>query len=296
MAYEDLRAFIAALEQRGLLRRIKTEVDPILEVTEITDRVSKRLGPALLFERVKGSPMPLLINAFGSEAHLCLALQRASLDELAGELDGILEIKSPEGWLEKLKMLPKLTEMASYLPKRVKDGPCKEVRITQEPSFDLLPVIKCWPLDGGRFITFPLVFTKDPDTGTRNCGMYRMQIYDERTAGMHWHIHHGGARHYEKNRRLGRRTEVAVAIGPDPATTLSAVIPAPDGIDEMLIAGFLRKRSVELVPCETVDLEVPANAEIVLEGYVEPDELRLEGPFGDHTGFYSSPTITPSFI
>ncbi|MCZ7626614.1 MAG: menaquinone biosynthesis decarboxylase [Candidatus Methylomirabilota bacterium] len=295
MAYDDLRAYIAALEQRGLLKRIKTEVDPILEVTEITDRVSKRLGPALLFERVKGSSMPLLINAFGSEAHLCLALQRGSLDELAEELGGIFEIKSPEGWLEKLKMLPKLTEMASYLPKRVKDGPCKEVRITKEPSFDLLPVIKCWPLDGGRFITFPLVFTKDPETGTRNCGMYRMQIYDERTAGMHWHIHHGGARHYEKNRRSGRRTEVAVAIGPDPATTLSAVIPAPDGVDEMLIAGFLRKRAVEMTPCESVDLEVPANAEIVLEGYVEPDELRLEGPFGDHTGFYSLPDYYPVF-
>ncbi len=295
MAYEDLRAFIAALEQRGLLKRIKTQVDPILEITEITDRVSKQLGPALLFERVKDSSMPVLINAFGSEEQMCLALQRASLDDLASELDSVTEIKPPEGFFEKLRMLPKLAEMARYLPKRVKDGPCKEVRITKEPSFDLLPTLKCWPLDGGRFVTMPLVFTKDPETGTRNCGMYRMQIFDERTAGMHWHIHHGGARHYEKNRRLGRRTEVAVAIGPDPATTLSAVIPAPDGIDEMLIAGFLRKQAVELVQCETVDLEVPANAEIVLEGYVEPDELRLEGPFGDHTGFYSLADHYPVF-
>ena len=230
-AYEDLRAFIATLQGRGLLARIKAEVDPVLEIAEITDRVSKRLGAALLFERVKGSSMPLLINAFGTEERMRLALQLDSLDDLARELDGILEMKTPEGFLEKLRMLPRLKDFANYLPKRVKDGACKEVIITKDASFDLLPAIKCWPLDGGKYITLPLVFTKDPETGTRNCGFYRMQIFDEQTAGMHWHIHHGGAGHYRKNRRLGRRTEVAVALGPDPATTLSAVMPAPEGID-----------------------------------------------------------------
>jgi 4-hydroxy-3-polyprenylbenzoate decarboxylase len=295
VAYDDLRSFIAALERHGRLKRVKAEVDPILEIAEITDRVSKRSGPALFFERVRGSSMPLLINAFGTEAQVCLALQIPSLDELAGELDGILEMKTPEGFLDKLRMLPRLKDFASFLPKRVKDGLCKEVINTSEPSLDLLPAIKCWPLDGGRYITLPLVFTKDPETGTRNCGFYRMQVFDGRTAGMHWHTHHGGAGHHRKNQRMGRRTEVAVALGPDPATTLSAVMPAPEGIDEMLIAGFLRKRPVELVRCETVDLEVPANAEIVLEGYCEPDELRLEGPFGDHTGFYSLPDHYPVF-
>ena len=199
MAYEDLRAFIAALERQRSLKRVKVEVDPVLEIAEITDRVSKRLGPALLFERVRGSSMPLLINAFGTEERMCLALQLASLDDLARELDGILEMKTPEGFLEKLRMLPRLKEFASFLPKRVKDGPCKEVMITKDPSFDLLPIIKCWPLDGGKYITLPLVFTKDPETGTRNCGFYRMQIFDGRTVGMHWHIYHGGVGHYRKN-------------------------------------------------------------------------------------------------
>jgi len=295
MAYSDLQEFMAALERAGELRRVPAEVDPVLEITEITDRVSKQGGPALLFEQVKGSRMPLLINAFGSPARMNLALEVPSLDDLASELQELLETKAPQGILDKLRMLPKLQELASAFPKIVRDGPCKEVIVRDGPSLAELPILQCWPQDAGRYITFPLVFTKDPETGIRNCGTYRMQVFDERTTGMHWHIHKGAAAHHRKAKRLGRRIEVGVAIGADPAVCFAGTLPLPEGIDEMLVAGYIRKRPVELVRCETVDVEVPAAAEIVLEGYVDADELRREGPFGDHTGFYSLADDYPVF-
>jgi 4-hydroxy-3-polyprenylbenzoate decarboxylase len=295
MAYRDLRAFITALERAGELRRITAEVDPVLEVAEVTDRVSKRGGPALLFERPKGASMPLLINAFGSPRRMALALEVETLDALAGDLQALLDLKTPEGFLDKLRLLPRLQELAGVFPKLVKDGPCKEVIVRENPSLAGIPILQCWPQDAGRYLTFPLVFTKDPETGVRNCGTYRMQVFDERTTAMHWHIQKGGAAHHRKARRQGRRIEVGVAIGADPAVCFAATLPLPEGIDEMLVAGFIRKQPVELTRCETVDVEVPANAEIVLEGYVDPEELRREGPFGDHTGFYSLADDYPVF-
>jgi 4-hydroxy-3-polyprenylbenzoate decarboxylase len=286
---------MAALERAGELRRISVEVDPVLEITEIADRVSKGGGPALLFERVKGSTLPVLINAFGSPTRMHLALGVQGLDELAAELQELLETKAPQGLLDKLRLLPKLQELASAFPRVVRDGPCKEVIVRDRPSLAELPILQCWPQDAGRYITFPLVFTKDPETGIRNCGTYRMQVFDERTTGMHWHIHKGAAAHYRKAKRLGRRVEVGVAIGADPAVCFAATLPLPEGIDEMLVAGYIRKQPVELVRCETVDVEVPAGAEIVLEGYVDTEELRREGPFGDHTGFYSLADDYPVF-
>ena len=295
MAYEDLNEFVRSLEQRGELRRIRVEVDPDLEITEITDRVCKRGGPALLFERVRGYDVPVLINAFGSVRRMCLALKVEGLDEIGAEVDEFLALKVPARWTEKLGALPKLKRLLDMAPKRVTRAPCQEVVETERPSLDGLPILRCWPGDGGPFITLPVVITKHPETGVRNAGMYRMQVFDERTTGMHWHPHKGGAHHYRVAERLGRRLEVAVALGPDPAVTYAATAPVPDDMDEFTFAGFLRKRRVELTRCATVDLEVPANAQIVLEGYVEPGERRQEGPFGDHTGFYSLPDLYPVF-
>ena len=334
MAYKDLRDWISALERSGELKRVRVEADPILEVTEIADRVSKSKGakpggPALLFENLAGHPgSKLLINQFGSELRMQMALGVNSLDDIAGRIRELLNLKSPEGFLEKLKMLPMLAEMGKFFPKLVPTGPCKEV--IQRDNFSLLdfPILKCWPQDGGRFITLPCVITRDPRTGKRNVGMYRMQVYDERTTGMHWQRQKVAAEHYRERLRMGAaagssgaerssavdimarslggstlaegdrpsgKMEVAIAIGTDPALTFSAIVPAPPDIEEFVIAGFLRQQPVELVKCETVDLEVPANAEIVLEGYVQLDELRPEGPFGDHTGFYTLEDDYPVF-
>jgi len=293
LAYQDLREFIKALEKKRLLQRVKAEVDPKLEITEITDRVCKSGGPALLFENVKGYDMPVLTNAFGSLKRMAMALNTDNLDETGKELLNYLQPPElPNSLMDKLKVLPKLAQISSFLPKKVKSGPCKEVINKENPSLKKLPVLTCWPLDGGPFITLPLVFTKDPETGRRNVGMYRMQVFDERTTGMHWHIHKGAAEHYRKK---GEKMPVAVALGGDPASIYSATAPLPPGIDEMLFAGFLRKEPVEMVPCETVDLEVPARSEIVLEGYVDPVEKRVEGPFGDHTGYYSLADEYPVF-
>src|SRR5256714_13222576 len=297
MAYQDLREFISALEKRGLLQRIRAEVDPELEITEIADRVSKQGGPALLFENPRGSDIPVLINALGSRERMRVALGVNDYSEIAGRLIELTDVKSPQGLIDKLKMVPRLADLGKMFPKTVKDGPCKE-RILKEGEFSLfnLPIIKCWPEDGGRFITMPLVFTKNPLTGRRNCGMYRMQVYDERTTGMHWQIHKQGAQHLRNLKRQGGgRLEVGVAIGADPITVFSAIMPLPEEIDEMMVAGFLRERPVEMVKCETVDVEVPANAEIVLEGYVDTDERRTEGPFGDHTGYYTLEDEFPIF-
>ncbi|MEK6775927.1 MAG: menaquinone biosynthesis decarboxylase [bacterium] len=295
MAYKDLRDFVRVLEQRSLIRRIQVEVDPELEITEITDRISKEGGPALLFEKVKGSPYPLLINAFGSMERICLALEVGSLEEIARRILDIIEPEIPTNLIEKIKQLPKLKRLANFIPKKVKTGPVKEVIEKDRPSLSSFPILKCWPLDGGRFITLPLVFTKNPVTGTQNCGMYRMHVYDDRTTGMHWHIHKHGSRHYQDSGRRHERLPVAVALGADPAVIYSATAPLPDEFDEMLFAGFLRGEPVEMVSCETVDLVVPAHAEIILEGYVDPGESRVEGPFGDHTGYYSLSEPYPVF-
>lgn len=299
--HRDLRAFVQVLEKQGELRRIGTPVDPVLEIAEITDRVSKRMGPALLFENPKGSKHPLLINALGSYNRMNLALGVDSMNRIADRIEALLDLKAPSGAMDKLKLLPKLTELASLTPKMVRRGVCQEVVRTEDFSLLDFPILQCWPGDGGRFITMPLVFSKNPQTGKRNCGMYRMQIFDERTTAMHWQTHKHGAQHFREAVRLGgaeedgRRMEVAAAIGADPATVFSAIAPLPDDLDEMMFAGFLRRSPVEMTACKTVDLEVPANAEIVLEGYVNLDELRTEGPFGDHTGYYSLADEYPVF-
>jgi len=298
MPYTDLRDFIRALEKANELKRIGFEVDPDLEITEFADRAVKTGGPALLFEKPKGSNMPVLINAFASPKRMQIALEVDSVDEVAQRIAEYLEMKMPEGLIGKLKMLPKLAEMGSFFPKMVSGGPCKEVVRRDGFSLKELPVLRCWPQDGGPFITLPMVFSKNPLTGKRNCGMYRMQVYDDRTTGMHWQTHKQGAEHYRRlleQQGKGTRMDVAVAIGGDPAAMYSAILPLPPDLDEMMIAGFLRNKPVEMVKCETCDLEVPAQAEIVLEGYVELGETRTEGPFGDHTGFYSLEDQYPVF-
>lgn len=300
MAFNDLREFIAALERRGWLKRITAPVDCELEITEITDRVCKRQGDknvALLFENVKGYDIPVLMNAFGSMERMALALGVDKVDDIADEIRRLIKLPqaSLQGAFDVLKLLPSLKPAFNF-PKMVKTGPCKEVIIRDNPSLDKFPILKCWPGDAGRFITLPLVFTKNPTTGKRNVGMYRMQVYDGQTTGMHWHIHKGGAENYRAHKEAGKnRIEVAVAIGGDPVVTYAATAPLPPGMDEMVFAGFLRKKPVEMVKCETVDLEVPATSEIVLEGYVDLTELRREGPFGDHTGYYSLADLYPVF-
>ena len=297
MAYADLREFIRALEKAGELKRVSDEVDPELEITEIADRAVKAGGPALLFENPRGSKIPVLINAFASMSKMKLALQVDDIDEVAGRIAELIELKKPEGLIGKLKMLPKLAEVGSFFPKDVSTGPCKEV--IRKDDFDLahFPVLKCWPQDAGRFITLPLVFSKNPINGKRNCGMYRLQVYDGQTTGMHWQTHKQGAEHYRRMKAEGKQTrmDVALALGSDPATMFSAFRPLPPDLDEMLFAGFMRSKAVEMVKCETVDIDVPANAEIILEGYVELGETRTEGPFGDHTGFYSLADEYPVF-
>src|SRR5579862_9623947 len=247
MAYDDLRQFIRALEKRGELKRIPFEVDPVLEITEFADRSVKTGGPALLFEKTKGSKVPVLINAFASMQRMQIALEVSSVDEVAGRISEFLEMRMPEGLLGKLKMLPKLAEMGAFFPKMVSSGPCKEVIRRKDFSLDYFPILKCWPEDGGRFITLPMVFSRNPDTGKRNCGCYRLQVYDERTTGMHWQTHKHGAEHYRRLAKQGKqsRMDIAVALGSDPATMYSAILPLPPDLDEMMIAGFLRGKPVE---------------------------------------------------
>jgi 4-hydroxy-3-polyprenylbenzoate decarboxylase len=374
LAYDDLRDWIKTLEKQGELKRITEEVSPELEITEITDRVSKigargkvapgvvdshpfrrergkdgapqpyaPGGPALLFENVKGHPgQQVLINQFGSERRMALALGVENVNEIAGRISALMNLKAPEGLFDKLKMLPQLGALTSAFPKTVsaKDARCKEVILKDNFDLNQFPILKCWPHDGGAFITLPLVHTKDPRTGKRNIGMYRMQVFDGQTTGMHWQRQKVAAEHYREalraaassasegdskvarvavmaesaggsvtipdgpigglpqvalGKQKGSRMEVAVAIGTDPATTFAAIVPAPPEVEEFMIAGFLRGKPVEIVQCETVDLQVPAHAEIVLEGYVELDEMRTEGPFGDHTGFYTMTDEYPVF-
>jgi len=287
MAYRDLRAFIAKLEQKQELIRIKTPVSPELEITEITDRISKKKGPALLFENVKGYNFPVLINTFGSYRRMAMALEVKDIKEIAERIKELIKPEIPDTFMGKLSMLPKLKQIAEAMPKIVSHGVCQDIVIKEGAMLDSLPVLKCWPCDGGPFITLPMVFTKDPLSGRRNCGMYRMQVYDRITTGMHWHIHKDGRRHYLEYEKVQKPMEVAVALGGDPAVIYSSTAPLPPGVDEMMFAGFLRHKPVELVKCKTVDIEVPAWSEFVIEGEIIPGEMKTEGPFGDHTGFYS---------
>ncbi len=304
MAYDSLRDFIELLDKQGELVRIKAEVDAELEIAEITDRVSKEKGTAnkaLFFERVKGSAFPVLTNTFGSMKRMCSALEVQDLDEIGRQIRDVVDptnlFPGPgAGLMDKLQMLPKLSELAGFFPKTIKRAPCQEVVWTgHEADLSKLPVLKCWPADGGRFITLPMVCTVDPATKITNVGMYRMQVFDHQTTGMHWHKHKDGARHYQHYEAAGKRMEVAVAIGGDPSIIYASTAPLPPAIGEYVFAGFLRKKSLEVVQCKTIDVRVPAEAEFVLEGFVDPGERRLEGPFGDHTGYYSEADQYPVF-
>ena len=289
----DFRTWIALLEREGELVRVDAEVDPDLEITEIVGRTVKAGGPALLFTNPKGSPHPLLINQFGTERRMCMAFGVERLDDVARKLADVLEMQPPEGLAEKIRGLKKLKSIADSRPKTVRSGPCQEVVLTgDDVDLDLLPIQRCWPGDPAPFVTLPAVITRDPRDGTRNVGMYRMQKVDRRTTYMHWQIHKDGRADWLAT---DGRIPVAVALGLDPVTAYSASAPLPKHIDELMLSGFLKGSPVELAVAKTVDLEVPANAEIVLEGYIEKDELALEGPFGDHTGFYTAAEPFPVF-
>ncbi len=299
--YRNLWEYVAALERAGELVRVAAEVDPVLEIAELTDRESKRPGGgrALLFERT-GTSFPVLTNMMGSDRRIALALGVESLDDLTRRIESLFsELTAPKTSLsDKLRMLPLLERMSRWLPRNRRGrGACQQVvRTGDEVRLSELPVLKCWPFDGGRFVTFPLVHTVDPESGVRNVGMYRMQVFSERSTGMHWHVHKTGEKHYRAYRRLGRRMPVAVCLGGDPAYAYAATAPMPDDLDEYLLAGFLRGRPVELVRCLTCDLRVPADCDFVIEGYVDPSEEKaVEGPFGDHTGFYSLEDLYPVF-
>ena len=299
MRFKDLRDFVRFLEDKGELRRITAPVNHELEITEITDRVIKSGGPALLFENVTGFDTPVLVNMYGTEQRTAWALGVENLDALAGRVEGLLDLMHdpPQGLMSKLKALGQLVHLASFQPKTVNNAPCQEV-VIQGSDVDIyrFPILKCWPLDGGPFITLPLVVTKDPETGVQNYGTYRMQVYDKQTTGMHWQTHKVGTHHYRLSHELGLgRLDVSVALGADPATIWTGSAPLPPDMDEMAVAGFLREEGVDLVKCITNDLLVPAQAEIVLEGYVIPGEERNEGPFGDHTGYYSMEDPFPVF-
>ncbi len=293
MAYKDLQDFIKHLKEKKLLDEIEIEVDSDLEITEITDRVSKKNGNALLFKNVKNSDYPVLINSLGSYERINYGLEVEDLDEIAETIMDFMDVTNYITLMNKVKSIPKLARLARVFPKKVKNAPCQE--IIEEADLSTLPILKCWPKDGGRYITLPLVITKDPETNQQNVGMYRLQVYDKNTTGMHWHLHKDGKEIYEKYRKLGMKMPVSVAIGCDPATIYAATAPLPKMIDEMIFAGFLRKSPLEIVKCITNDIYVPANAEFVLEGYVDLDEKRLEGPFGDHTGYYSLEDMYPVF-
>jgi 4-hydroxy-3-polyprenylbenzoate decarboxylase len=294
--YSDLTDFLSDLERRRLLARIAEPVSPDLEIAAVTDRACKSPGggPALLFDKPTGYDMPVATNVYGSTERMCLALGVKALDDLAREIDELMTPQMPEGIMDALKMLPMVGRLRDLMPKTVKDAPCHEM-VQRDGTLDALPILTCWPEDGGRYITFPIVFTKDPETGMRNIGAYRMQVYDGRTTGMHWQRHKGAAQHYRVAERMKKRLDVAVALGAEPVLPYCATAPMPEGLDELLLAGFLARRRIEMVKCVTSDLEVPASSHIVLEGHVEPGERRREGPFGDHTGLYSQPDDFPVF-
>ncbi|MEO8567540.1 MAG: menaquinone biosynthesis decarboxylase [Ginsengibacter sp.] len=300
MAYNNLQDFINVLEREGELIRIKNYVNPHLEIAEITDRISKSKdgGKALLFENT-GFDFPVLMNAYGSQKRMCLALGVNDLNDVAHDIENLFQLLSSpkENILDKLKLLPKLGQFASWMPKIVnRRGECQQV-IMEEPDITKLPVITCWPKDGGPFVTLPVIHTKDPNNNSRNVGMYRMQVFGPKLTGMHWHRHKVSAKHFNEYKKLNRRMPVAVSLGGDPVYAYSATAPLPENVDEYMLAGFLRKKKVELVKCiSQPGVEVPADVDFVIEGYVDPaDELIWEGPFGDHTGYYSLPDWYPKF-
>src|SRR5918912_831600 len=296
MPFESLGEYIDALENAGQLKRVKAKVSPNLEVAEIMRRLMyKGDRPAVLFENVEGSTMEILGNAFGTMRRLEIALETDDFAEIGKRITELTRMKMPAGMLNKLKMLPKLSEISEYGPKYVDSGPVTEVIETDKASLNSMPVLKSFAGDAGRFITFGLTVTKHPDTEIRNFGVYRIQIIDDRHAIMHWQTHKRGAQHYKMRMEQNKKIEVAIVIGADPATIFSAVAPVPEGMDKYIFSGITRKKGVKLVKCRTVDLEVPANAEIVLEGYVDANDLRMEGPFGDHTGYYTPPEPFPTF-
>lgn len=293
MTYKDLPHYLKALKDKHLLTEINTQVDPELEITEIADRVSKKYGNALKFNHVKGSDYPLVINLLGTYERLNLGLGVDHLDDIAAEIEDFMNLSSYATLRGKIEAIPKLAPLPFIFPRKIKHAPCQEV--VEDADLSTLPIIKCWPEDGGKYITLPLIFTKDPENGQQNVGMYRLQVYDNQTTGMHWHLHKDGKTIYEKYRKLGKRMPVSVALGCDPATIYAATAPLPKMIDEMLFAGYLKRKPIELVKSVTSDIYVPAHAEFILEGYVDLDEMRLEGPFGDHTGYYSLADMYPVF-
>jgi len=296
MQHRNMQQFIRELESAGELHRISAKVDAELEITEIVDRISKASGPALLFENVSGSEFPILINAFGSYRRMQMALSCDSFDDIGMRLEEKMKIQPPRSLKEKLQALITLKEISNIIPKKVKRAPCQEkVYGPNGPLLDMLPILTCWPHDGGPFITLPVVITKDPDTGTQNVGMYRMHKYDNTTTGMHWQYNKDGNRHFDKHKSSGKKMDVAVALGGSPLVAYAATAPLAPEFDELLLAGFIGSQPIEITKAKTVDLFVPAESDFIIEGYVNPSEERTEGPFGDHTGFYSPSDKYPVF-
>lgn len=292
--FVNLRQFIDFLEARGELVRVREPVDAHLEITEITDRTTKGGGPALLFENVRGYSMPVAINLYGSDKRMAWALGAEHIDEVVARLEDLIKTTPPKSFQEKLRMLPRLKQIADILPRRTKTAPCQEVTI-EPASIGHLPILTCWPQDGGPFITLGAVMTRHPEEEHRNVGIYRMQKFDDKTTGMHWQVHKVGAQHYRVAREIGKTLEVAVVIGGPPVLPYAATAPLPEDLDEIVFAGFLQGKGLEMVKCRTIDLEVPAQAEIIIEGYVKPGDMRAEGPFGDHTGYYTPIEDFPVF-
>lgn len=328
MPYKDLQSFIRDLDDKGQLKRIGVEVDPILEITAIADKVSKlpaagatppptadpvhggRGGHGLLFENVKGSEFPVGINLFGSYERMRMALGVESFEALAHRVESLVKPEVPTTLLEKMKKLPQLAKLASYGPKVVKNGMCQEIVKTEDANLFDIPIVQCWPHDGqpgfggkpsdytdgtGRYITLAGIMAQDPETGIRNVGMYRVQVFSEKLAAAHWHVHHDGARIFRKFQKRGEKMPMACVFGGEPVLPYAATCPLPPDVSELLFAGFLNDGGIELVPCKTIPLDVPVNAEFVIEGWVDPEEKLIEGPFGDHTGFYSGADWYPAF-
>jgi len=294
LSIENTSQFVQALEKEGELKRITSEVDSNLEIAEILRRVMYANGPAIYFENVKNYDIPVLGNAFGSIRRLEIGLDTTDFTDIGQRIVDITKMDIPSGFLNKIKKLPELSKITDIAPKLEKRGPVTEV-FNDSPSFEGIPILKTWPKDAGKFITFGLVATKHPETGIRNLGVYRMQILDSNHALMHWQKHKRGAHHYDISKEKGKKIEAAVIIGSEPATMFSAVAPVPEGLDKYVFSGIVRKKGIKTVKCKTIDLEVPANAEMVLEGYVDPNDIRMEGPFGDHTGYYTPAEPYPTF-
>ena len=294
MPIENTSQFVQELEKEGELKRITSEVDSDLEIAEILRRVMYSNGPAIYFENVKNYDIPVLGNAFGSTRRLEIGLDTTDFTDIGQRIVDITKMDIPSGFLNKIKKLPELSKITDIAPKLEKRGPVTEV-FNDSPSFEGIPILKTWPKDAGKFITFGLVATKHPETGIRNLGVYRMQILDKNHALMHWQKHKRGAHHYDISKERGKKIEAAVIIGSEPATMFSAVAPVPEGLDKYVFSGIVRKKGIKTVKCKTIDLEVPANAEMVLEGYVDPNDIRMEGPFGDHTGYYTPAEPYPTF-